>query len=548
VTAGTHLAGAVLTASLLRGFGLELDFPEACVCLLGSLLADVDTTTSGVGKFVKPLSSAIETRFGHRTVTHSLTFSLVLALALYPLLLWQPAAYWAFLWGYLSHLLLDTFNVNGVPLLWPVRVQFWFFPSRSLRIKYGSQTETYLAVFLLLSGLWLWFSSADGFDTGFRRLIASPETAVMDYLKMRDSSEVYAELTGFNSQTQEDMKGRFLIVEALGRSGVLVEDSSGRTFAVSKFGQVVAYRIRAYPGKAIQKAEYRVDLGGRTVGELLDSLPTAQHLHLSGLLELSSLPKLPPAPIGTLARVRKLPNRAVLELQAARPDDLKALERSFIVSGSAVVRAEYAVGTRVPGWTLKRPRAALVPHTVSITGLPSLAGLLVQRGDTVVAGQPLARRVDDLKLRALESGVVRKRREAQQVRGQAQRLESQYREQRDQLRGDLKLARGQEGNLRYLVTQDAEPRIKLEAASQAVRSLEEKDRTLLFSFTSAQTQLLERAQGLEVEAVTLETQRQAVMSRQLVKSPFAGEVGDVRVGAASSSGVNVEVVIVSKGP
>jgi len=189
-----------------------------------------------------------------------------------------------------------------------------------------------------------------------------------------------------------------------------------------------------------------------------------------------------------------------------------------------------------------------VPHTVSITGLPSLAGLLVQRGDTVVAGQPLARRVDDLKLRALESGVVRKRREAQQVRGQAQRLESQYREQRDQLRGDLKLARGQEGNLRYLVTQDAEPRIKLEAASQAVRSLEEKDRTLLFSFTSAQTQLLERAQGLEVEAVTLETQRQAVMSRQLVKSPFAGEVGDVRVGAASSSGVNVEVVIVSKGP
>ena len=107
MTAGTHLAGAVLTASLLRGFGLELDFPEACVCLLGSLLADVDTTISGVGKFVKPLSSAIETRFGHRTITHSLTFSLVLALVLYPLLLWQPAAYWAFLWGYLSHLLLD---------------------------------------------------------------------------------------------------------------------------------------------------------------------------------------------------------------------------------------------------------------------------------------------------------------------------------------------------------------------------------------------------------------------------------------------------------
>ena len=102
--------------------------------------------------------------------------------------------------------------------------------------------------------------------------------------------------------------------------------------------------------------------------------------------------------------------------------------------------------------------------------------------------------------------------------------------------------------MRYLVGVDAEPRIKLEAALRALRSLEEKDRTLLFGLTSAQTQLLERAQGLEVEAVTLEEQRREAMSRQLVKSPFAGEVGDVRVGAASASGVNVELTIVSEEP
>ena len=266
MTAGIYLAGAVLTAAVLRGAGVDVGFPEALVCLVGSLLADIDTTTSGVGKFARPLSNFLETRFGHRTVTHSLLFCLLLGLILWPLEQVQPASYWAFLWGYLSHLLLDTFNVNGVPLLWPARVQFWFFPARSMRIKYGSPAESVVALICFGLGFGLWFIGQDGFDTTFRRLVASPETAVIDYLKMRDKSEVWADLSGFNSQTQEDMNGRYLIVEALGRNGVLVEDASGQSYAVSKFGQVVAYRIRAYSGEAIQKAEYRVDISGRTRG------------------------------------------------------------------------------------------------------------------------------------------------------------------------------------------------------------------------------------------------------------------------------------------
>ena len=201
MTAGIYLAGAVLTAAVLRGAGVDVGFPEALVCLVGSLLADIDITTSGVGKFARPLSNFLETRFGHRTVTHSLLFCLLLGLILWPLEQVQPASYWAFLWGYLSHLLLDTFNVNGVPLLWPARVQFWFFPARSMRIKYGSPAESVVALICFGLGFGLWFIGQDGFDTTFRRLVASPETAVIDYLKMRDKSEVWADLSGFNSQT-----------------------------------------------------------------------------------------------------------------------------------------------------------------------------------------------------------------------------------------------------------------------------------------------------------------------------------------------------------
>ena len=66
--------------------------------------------------------------------------------------------------------------------------------------------------------------------------------------------------------------------------------------------------------------------------------------------------------------------------------------------------------------------------------------------------------------------------------------------------------------MRYLVSQDAAPQIKLEAATQAVRSLEEKGWNLLFSFTSAKTQLSERAQTLEVDAQTLEAQKREAIS------------------------------------
>ncbi|WP_460170241.1 metal-dependent hydrolase, partial [Thermus sp. FJN-A] len=71
MTAATHLAGAALTASLLRGFGVEVGLLEGLALAWGAVMPDVDTTTSGPGKFLRPLSTFLERRFGHRTLTHS---------------------------------------------------------------------------------------------------------------------------------------------------------------------------------------------------------------------------------------------------------------------------------------------------------------------------------------------------------------------------------------------------------------------------------------------------------------------------------------------
>ena len=286
--AGTHIAGAALVLAVGRGFGLEVGPLEAALCAAAAVLPDIDTSTSGVGRFFKPVARFLETRFGHRTITHSLLFTAALMLALTPLYLTSPGVWFAFLYGYLSHLFLDTLNINGVPLLWPNRAQFWLFSSRKLRVPYGSPLEATLAVVFLVVAVGLWPLTTDGFDTVFRRLVGTPETAVADYIDMRDRSEVYAEVEGFNSVTQEPINGRYRIVEAVGRAGVIVEDDAGRAYQVSQNGQVVAYRVRAYEGRAAVVKAYRLDVGGRLLSDVLNALPTqAQAIWITGNLLVS---------------------------------------------------------------------------------------------------------------------------------------------------------------------------------------------------------------------------------------------------------------------
>ena len=65
----THAAIAAAGVSLLFGTADPLPLGLA---VLGSQLPDLDTTTSIIGQVLYPVSSWIEDRFPHRSVTHSL--------------------------------------------------------------------------------------------------------------------------------------------------------------------------------------------------------------------------------------------------------------------------------------------------------------------------------------------------------------------------------------------------------------------------------------------------------------------------------------------
>lgn len=121
--------------------------------LIGGLTPDIDQPTADlwhklpagtvIGKILYPLLG------GHRFISHSVLgivlfgfgSRLLLSAISSVLLVNMTVVWWAFMIGYISHLLMDTLTRDGVPWLFPVPIKFGLPPFRALRIKTGGMIE-----------------------------------------------------------------------------------------------------------------------------------------------------------------------------------------------------------------------------------------------------------------------------------------------------------------------------------------------------------------------------------------------------------------------
>lgn len=119
VTAGAALGyGAAYATNFV---GQYADFEVSVVLLtggaiFGAMLCDIDLPNSFIGHKVSLLSSLINMWVGHRTLTHSIPFMIVMAL-LFSMLSKTLAIGVSI--GILSHIILDMFNGRGVAYLYP---------------------------------------------------------------------------------------------------------------------------------------------------------------------------------------------------------------------------------------------------------------------------------------------------------------------------------------------------------------------------------------------------------------------------------------------
>jgi len=106
---------------------------------LGSTIPDIDYSGSYVSELCPPISNWINKRHGHRSITHSIYWSLLLGV-----LCFVESKFITLLIGYTSHILLDMFTYTGVKLFYPpYNVSFTFFNGP---VETGKKTDKVLAV------------------------------------------------------------------------------------------------------------------------------------------------------------------------------------------------------------------------------------------------------------------------------------------------------------------------------------------------------------------------------------------------------------------
>jgi inner membrane protein len=224
----THAAIATAGTSLVLGTANPLILG---LSVIGSQLPDIDTTTSTIGKICYPISSWIEDRFPHRSITHSLlaTASLtVLALAVnHFFLLGDIKVAIALPLGHLIACFSDTFTKQGVQLFYPNPAWAISVSNPRRRLKTGGAGELWvLAIAIALLTLGFHLANNGGVTQKVSQSLGLKDGIVRIYNQNAATNHVYADIKGVWASDRTRADGKYWIVGTEG-SEFIVSNGEG---------------------------------------------------------------------------------------------------------------------------------------------------------------------------------------------------------------------------------------------------------------------------------------------------------------------------------
>lgn len=102
------LAGAIVNDMVNK----KIELLPIAVTGISALLPDIDNPNSMLGHKIKPVSILLNKLFGHRTITHSLDFIIIISATLFAL---YKSPFIPFMTlGLLTHWILDALTMQGV--------------------------------------------------------------------------------------------------------------------------------------------------------------------------------------------------------------------------------------------------------------------------------------------------------------------------------------------------------------------------------------------------------------------------------------------------
>ncbi|MDE2799065.1 MAG: metal-dependent hydrolase [Gemmatimonadota bacterium] len=318
MTAPTHIAFGLLTvAGSFSFFSMPLhhNLPAIAGTIIGSVLPDIDSPRSYIGRVLPFASIPIEKQWGHRTITHSLLCLLTLSVMIWPLLIWQIPCYAALILGYMSHIIADCATKSGVPLFYPYSAPCVFPGNAKYRIKTGSTGEGCLLIGLLLMLLiFLPILHMGGIWQSFRYLMATPSAAYANY--RRADTETILTFEGRWRHTREHVRGEGVILDA--RPAMFWIVVNGQVQTCGEHGAILPDKVRVRETDRPVQIQKR-QLKDETYEQLVNQIP--ENSLVSGQLKSSD----------TFSPGRETPNAITiaprsLKFQFAQKENISRLQ------------------------------------------------------------------------------------------------------------------------------------------------------------------------------------------------------------------------------
>ena len=218
---------------------------------IGGLLPDVDVSTSPAGKVFPWISGYFQETMPHRSMTHSIVASAVIAIASYGTAIFIPQFIpiaSALTIGYTFGWFADCFTRGGVEMFWPSPVRCVCPGNRNLRLKTGSNAEYFILCILIAIALSAFsINSKGGILTQFNRLIASTSGVQGVYNASGSTHKIIANIKGVRAGDRSKVDGQFQIIQPNGTGFIVLEPKTNKLYkaATEPDSQIVIEQITA---------------------------------------------------------------------------------------------------------------------------------------------------------------------------------------------------------------------------------------------------------------------------------------------------------------
>lgn len=527
MTSSSHLASSAffyLAATALLESPINIE--GLAVTAVGSLLPDIDTPTSSIGRPFFPLARWINQKMGYRTVTHSFLgagiFASLVMGAAWILSLWttEESALmhygWLLILGYGSHILVDTLNKTGVELFWPCKLRCVFFYNEHYRIASAGAGDYWFMTVCLILNLGMYPLARDGFTFSLHQAFGDIYSVSMDFKQYGDKNRIWLDLEGVEAISNQKVQGRFEILAAMDNAAVLIErDGVKQTVSRTKPFQIFPDRTRISIGKEQQITTQEIEMAGRTLGEI-PHYAVAKRVLFYGYLTPARF-----TPVSVYENRYKPISLRLDKLKFEHADygDIREqrLEHVAIREGILIVKIYRLADATEP--LASRPTRGVPIHHLELRFDPTDEILFVE-GDVIRAGQVIAREEISIQKERLEGDYRRDLERLNQQLGEVQIQLLAARENLREAEGEREELESELGKLEfqslfareYLRLKDslALASARAEDNSEKIVMLERKRKQLSKQVEARSEQLAESVASLQKDG-------------QIVSS-FAGEI------------------------